>query len=260
MFDPQVYALTPLISDISTDFAMKATVLVIEDETDISDLIALYLQKDGIETVCVADGEAGLAIFAENRPDLVVLDINLPGIDGYEVLQRLRRDHDVPVILVTARREDEDAILGFGMGADDYVAKPFSPKVLAARIRTHLSRSRRYSDAPVSGGKGDDGGQQTCFGPFRLDPRTFSLLKDESKVSLSPREIDVLIFLAASGGKPRNPEEIFREVWGREYGDLSTVAVHIQRIRKKIEDDPTAPRWIKTSFGRGYYLDVQGAS
>ncbi len=174
-------------------------------------------------------------------------------MDGYEVLQTIRRDLEIPVILVTARQEDEDAILGFGMGADDYVSKPFSPKVLAARIRTHLFRVRK---SPAGGDTVED--ERFRFGPYVLDPRTYALLKDGEKLTMSPREIDLLLYLARSEGQPRGQELIYKEVWGKKFGDLSTVAVHIQRIRKKIEEDPSHPQWIKTAHGRGYFLDFEG--
>lgn len=256
MLDFQVFAIAPILLGCRRFTQLKATVLVIEDDPDIADLISLYLKRDGIETILEPDGEKGLAKLAESEPDLVVLDINLPGMDGYEVLQNIRRERDIPVILVTARQEDEDAILGFGMGADDYVSKPFSPKVLAARIRTHLSRVKRTAVTSAAPAKPVDDSFQ--FGPFSLESRTFSLLKNGEKLTMSPREIDLLLYLAGSGEQPQSQEIIYKEVWGKEFGDLSTVAVHIQRLRKKIEDDAGNPRWIKTAHGRGYYLDFKG--
>ncbi len=264
MLDLQVFSVAPILLrtglfETGGRIDVKARVLVIEDDSDIADLISIYLNRDGIETVHCVDGESGLAALAENKPDLVVLDINLPGMDGYEVLQTIRKAQDTPVILVTARQEDEDAILGFGMGADDYVAKPFSPKVLAARIRTHLSRQKKIADsAATAAAAGASDSDEFGFGPYLLDPRTYSLLKNGEKITMSPREIDLLLYLARSGGQPRTQENIYKEVWGKEFGDLSTVAVHIQRIRKKIEDDPGNPNWIKTSHGRGYFLNSEG--
>ncbi len=272
MIDIQVFALAPLFFPECTEEPLQATVLIIEDDKDIADLIAMYLGRDGLETVLAESGESGLEAFERDRPDLVVLDINLPGMDGYEVLQNLKNRGDVPVIMVTARQEDEDAILGFGMGADDYVYKPFSPKVLAARIRTHLMRVRKTAAALEeasfrSGGFCGDSGNQTpsdesfmSFGSYHLDARSYALLKDGEKISLSPREIDLLIHLVRNAGRPLDQNELYRDVWKREYGDISTVAVHIQRLRKKIEDDPANPRWLKTSHGRGYFFDPEGAS
>ncbi len=246
---------------------MNGKVLIIEDDQAIADLIAMYLNRDGLETFICPDGETGLQTFAAENPDLVVLDINLPLMDGYEVLQRLKKERDVPVVMVTARQEDEDAILGFGMGADDYVSKPFSPKVLAARIRMHLSRNRKTLAAlnAASGevlNRSEPASRRPlredsllAFGNYVLDTRTLALLKDGVKMSMSPREIDLLIFLAQNPGVPMSPDEIYSRVWGQKYGDVSTVAVHVQRIRKKIEDDPAHPLWLKTAHGRGYYLD-----
>ena len=134
-----------------------------------------------------------------------------------------------------------------------YVSKPFSPRVLAARIRTHLSRVRKLSVSPQN--VSDESFQ---FGPFVLDSRTYSILKNGEKMTMSPREIDLILYLAGSEGQPQSQEVIYGKVWGKKFGDLSTVAVHIQRIRKKIEDDPANPRWIKTAHGRGYYLDIKG--
>lgn len=248
MFDLQILYLLGGAADVN------ARVLIIEDDKDIADLISLYLGRDGIETIHREDGESGLSSVTDDKPDLVVLDINLPGMDGYEVLQTIRRDRDIPVILVTARQEDEDAILGFGMGADDYVSKPFSPKVLAARVRSHLSKARKNT----GGGDSRSEKESFRFGPYILDSRTFSLLKNEEKLTMSPREIDLLVYLARSAGEPRGQEQIYKEVWGKEFGDISTVAVHIQRIRRKIEEDSAHPRWIKTAHGRGYFLDFEG--
>jgi len=256
MLDLQVFAISPLITTCTAETVLKATVLLIEDDEDIANLITMYLNRDGIETVCRDDGESGLAAFGELGPDLVVLDINLPGMDGYEVLQQLKRTTDVPVLMVTARQEDEDAILGFGMGADDYVAKPFSPKVLAARIRTHLSRARKVA-AAVAAAEVARHDASYRFGPYVLDPGKFVLLRNGSKLPMSPREIELLVYLARAGGEPRSPEDLYHDVWDRQYGDLSTVAVHVQRIRKKIEEDPSEPVWLRTAHGRGYFLAVE---
>lgn len=238
---------------------MKANVLIIEDDDDIANLISMYLKRDGIDTVVAGSGESGLDSFRNDDADLVVLDINLPGMDGYEVLQAIKKERDVPVVMVTARREDVDAILGFGMGADDYVAKPFSPKVLAARIRTHLSRIRKAAGRDDGISRDSLGGHLIEFGPYQLDTRTFSLLKDGEKLTMSPREIDLLIYLVRHPGEPQSQEALYQRVWERQYGDISTVAVHIQRIRKKVEKDSARPKWIKTSHGRGYYFDPEGA-
>ena len=228
---------------------MKATVLIIEDEPRIAELISLYLKKEGIKTIHALTGEAGLSLLKEGGCDLIILDINLPGIDGFEALQEIRRIENLPVIIVSARQEDEDMIMGFGIGADDYVSKPFSPKVLAARVRANLKRSQGFESAP---------GNQLQFGPYLLDLENIWLKKDGVRLELTPKEMSLLITLAESPEKPFKQEELYEKVWNNSYGDLTTVSVHIQRLRKKIEEDPASPRFIKTSYGFGYYLSLNG--
>ena len=229
---------------------MKAKVLIIEDESQISELISLYLLKEGLETTHAATGEEGLALLRQGGYNLVILDINLPGIDGFEVLQEIRRIDNLPVIIVSARQEDEDMIMGFGVGADDYVSKPFSPKVLAARVRANLKRSMN---------RGKQYRHQLEFGPFLLDMENIWLKKDGVRIELSPKEMALLIALAEEPEKPFKQEDLYEKVWNNSYGDLTTVSVHIQRLRKKIEDDPANPRFIKTSYGFGYYLSASEA-
>ncbi len=223
---------------------MQAKVVIIEDEPEISELIELYLSKEGIETVACANGEEGLQTLSAGDADLLVLDLNLPGIDGYQVLQELRRTSMVPVIIVSARTDDADMILGFGYGADDFVQKPFSPKVLAARVRAHLRRAVDYARTPAA----------VRFGPFQLDTEARVLKREGEIVRLSPKEADLLIALAKKKGNASSTEELYEEVWGNSYGDIATVSVHIQRVRKKIEENPSDPVYIKTSHGFGYYL------
>ena len=226
---------------------MKANILIIEDEPEISELISLYLSKEGIETVECRDGESGLTAVSRKTIDLIILDINLPGIDGYEVLQTLRKEYNIPVIIVSARTDDEDMILGFGFGADDFVQKPFSPKVLAARVRAHLRRKNVYNSESRS----------IHFGPFTLEPKPKVLWRNGDRISLSPKETELLILLAENRGSALSSDELYTKVWGNEYGELTTVAVHIQRLRKKIEDDPASPRYITTIHGFGYMLSSE---
>ncbi len=230
---------------------MKATVLIIEDEPRIAELISLYLKKEGIKTIHALTGEEGLSLLRQGGVDLIILDINLPGIDGFEVLQEIRRLEKLPVIIVSARQEDEDMIMGFGIGADDYVSKPFSPKVLAARVRANLKRSQNSEATP---------GNQLKFGPFLLDVDNIWLKRNGERLELTPKEMALLITLAESPDKPFKQEELYEKVWNNSYGDLTTVSVHIQRLRKKIEEDPAVPRFIKTSYGFGYYLSIDGTN
>ncbi len=226
---------------------MKARILVIEDVKEMSDLIRLYLEKEGMETLACETGEEGLAAFAAGTYDLVVLDINLPGIDGFEFLQRLRRTSAVPVMIVSARDTDEDMILGLGIGADEFVTKPFSPRVLIARVRAML---RRQSDLRAG---------ENCvrFGEYSLDLDGYLLKRGAEKVPLSTREFEVLAFLATHPGKAMNPETIYTEVWKNRYGDVTAVGVYIQRLRRKIEADPAEPAFIETVHGMGYRFNAE---
>jgi len=226
---------------------VQARVLIIEDVKEMADLIRLYLQKEGMDATLCESGESGLAEFGRERYDLIVLDINLPGMDGFEFLQRLRRTSAVPVMIVSARDADEDMILGLGIGADEFVTKPFSPKVLVARVRAML---RRATDMKASS-------NSVKFGDFVLDIDGYLLKKSGQKVALSSKEFEVLAHLATHPGKAMTPETIYAEVWRNQYGDVTAVAVYIQRLRKKIEQDPSAPLFIETVHGMGYRFNAE---
>ncbi|MBF9018363.1 MULTISPECIES: response regulator transcription factor [unclassified Oceanispirochaeta] len=223
---------------------MKGKILIVEDEKDIADVMILYLNKEGVQTSWAETGEKALEMLSNGAFDLVVLDINLPGIDGYQTLNELRKYSRAPVIIVSARQEDLDQIMGFGAGADDYVTKPFSPAVLVARIRAHLHRSN------VEGEEID----LFRFGSWILDRSHQILSRGEEKQNLSPREMDILLFLSRNRDKAYSQNELYTQIWGNDFGDLSTVSVHIQRLRKKLEDDPSHPLFIKTRYGYGYYF------
>jgi len=229
---------------------MQARVLIIEDEPKIAELIALYLKKEGIETLHAATGEEGLTVLNKSAGgagiDLIILDINLPKMDGFEVLQKIRKFGTLPVIIVSARQEDEDMVMGFGGGADDYVSKPFSPKVLAARTRAHLRRKMR-EDSMTS--------RQVAFGPYLLDLDNCWLKKQGKRMVLPPKEMALLVALAENPGHPYRQEDLYEIVWNNSYGDLTTVSVHLQRLRKRLEEDPAQPLYLKTSYGSGYYLN-----
>lgn len=229
---------------------MKATILVIEDEIEIAELVKLYLDKEGFEVVLAETAEAGMVLF-KKEIDLIVLDINLPDMDGFEFLQTIRKESTIPVIIVSARQDDSDMVLGLGIGADDYVTKPFSPKVLVARVRANL---RRYSFSEASADAQASGREILKFADYTLDSEAYLLKRGNERVPLSLREFEVLIYLLKNAGKPRSPEEIYKNVWKNNYGDVTTVGVHIQRIRKKIEKDPTAPAIIETVHSFGYII------
>jgi DNA-binding response OmpR family regulator len=222
---------------------MKRTILVVEDVEEMADLIAMFLKNEGFAVASFETAEAALEYLPDNPADLVVLDINLPGIDGFEFLNRARKITGIPVLIVTARRSDEDVITGLGYGADDFITKPFSSGVLIARVRALLRRA----DGSIQNGE-----NRTSFGPFTFDRRAFLLYRGEEQIQLSMKECGVLDFLISNAGVPKTPEAIYASVWKNKFGDLTTVAVYIQRLRRKIEDDPTTPVYIRTEFGQGY--------
>ena len=228
---------------------MKAKVLIVEDVKELSDLVALYLTKEGLDVRTAESAEAALALFGTWTPDLIVLDINLPGMDGFEFLHRFRRTGTCPVLIVSARDADEDIIAALGYGADEFVTKPFSPRVLVARVRAMLRRAQ-------DGGSSErDAEARLAFGPFTLDVDSCVLKRSNERISLSAKEYAVLAFLAERIGKPQTPEAIYSSVWKNAYGDLTAVAVYVQRLRKKMEDDPAAPKYLETVHGMGYRLN-----
>ena len=224
---------------------MKARVLIVEDVAELSDLVALYLSKEGMETRQVERAEDALALIPHWSPDLIILDINLPGMDGFEFLHEYRKDGGCPVLIVSARDADEDIIAGLGYGADEFVTKPFSPRVLVARVRALL---RRVQDGPGP----RNPAAVVRFGPYVLDTDSCILKKGAERIPLSAKEYGVLAFLVANPGKPLAPEDIYSSVWKNAYGDLTAVAVYIQRLRRKIEEDPAAPKYLETVHGMGY--------
>ena len=226
---------------------MQARILVIEDVKEMAELIRLYLQKEGVEAALCETAEEALAEFGRQRFDLVVLDVNLPGMDGFEFLQRLRKTSSVPVMIVSARDADEDMILGLGIGADEFVTKPFSPKVLVARVRAMLRRTTDLKASPNS----------IRFGDFLLDVDGYLLKRGGEKVPLSTKEFEVLAYLASHAGKALSPDTIYSDVWRNQFGDVTAVAVYVQRLRRKIEKDPSAPEFIETVHGMGYRFNAE---
>jgi DNA-binding response OmpR family regulator len=225
---------------------MQASVLVVEDVKEMAELMALFLGKDGMKVQVMENGEDGLVLLSKESFDLIVLDINLPGMDGLEFLAEARKATDCPVLIVSARGSDEDLIAGLGQGADEYMTKPFSPKVMVARARALIRRSRGAvaSDKPQA--------ELVSFGPYVLDNSVFELKKEGKAIQLSVKEFGLLSYLIAHADAPQSPQAIYDAVWKREFGDLTAVAVYIQRLRKKIEDDPADPLYIETVYGRGY--------
>jgi two-component system response regulator RegX3 len=232
---------------------MKAKVLIIEDVAEMGQLVTMYLEKEGMACTWVESAEAAfehLAAMGQNQEspfDLLILDLNLPGMDGFEFLQRFRKTNSAPVLIMSARDADEDIISGLGGGADEFVTKPFSPRVLVARVRALIRRVQE--DAAGGNGAGEE---SSSFGDFTLYHKSCILKKGDERIPLSAKEFSVLSFLVRNPGSPLSPERIYSEVWKNAYGDLSAVAVYIQRLRKKIETDSTNPKFIETVFGMGY--------
>ncbi|MDQ1006988.1 two-component system response regulator ResD [Streptomyces sp. V4I23] len=226
-----------------------ARILVVDDDPTVAEVVTGYLHRAGHSVDHAADGPTALDRAARHPHDLVVLDLMLPGIDGLEVCRRLRADRPVPVIMLTARGDEDDRIAGLELGADDYVTKPFSPRELVLRVESVLRRSRT---ATAAGGGGQPVPRRAGI---QLDPETRRATKDGQPLTLTLREFDLLAHFLTHPGRAHSREELMREVWGWDFGDLSTVTVHVRRLRAKIEDDPAAPRLIQTVWGVGYRFE-----
>ncbi|WP_039947218.1 response regulator transcription factor [Streptomyces sp. NRRL S-118] len=222
-------------------------ILVVDDDPTVSEVVTGYLERAGFAVARAAGGPEALRSAAAQRPDLVVLDLMLPGMDGLEVCRALRERGPVPVIMLTARGDEEDRVLGLEVGADDYVTKPFSPRELVLRVESVLRRSTAPVPAAPSGIAG-----------IALDPAARRATRDGRDLSLTQREFDLLSHFLRHPGRALGREALLREVWGWEFGDLSTVTVHVRRLRAKIEDDPADPRLIRTVWGVGYRFDAGG--
>ena len=226
-------------------------IYIIEDEEAISKLIKLYLTKENMDTVTFSNAEDALKELKQGRkPNLIILDLNLPGMSGFDFLEELQKEYskELPsVMILSARDTDEDIIKGLGIGADEFVTKPFSPSVLVARVQANLRRQSFFLEKMET---------YIQFGPYTLLLGSCVLKKDGQKISLSSKEYDVLEFLVKNAGKVISPETIYQNVWKVEYGDITAVAVYIQRLRKKIEDNPSDCKYIKTEFGNGYIFSA----
>ncbi len=224
-------------------------VLVVEDEPTMAEVTARYLRRDGHDVRVARDGQAALDALPDFEPQLVVLDLMLPHVDGLEVCRRIRARGDTPVIMVTARTDEVDRLIGFGLGADDYVTKPFSPRELAARVQAVL---RRTGEQRASGGDG-----VIRVGTLRVDPTRRTVENALGPVDLTAREFDVLAYLARHVGQVFTRDQLLDAVWDVDAPtEPSAVTVHIRRIRAKLEEDPSRPRYLKTVWNVGYKLDA----
>jgi two-component system response regulator VicR len=228
----------------------EITVLVVDDEPNIVEVVGAYLQREGFSVVTAGDGETALRMVSERSPDLIVLDVMIPRIDGLEVCRRVRANHNTPIIMLTARGEETDKLVGLGIGADDYLTKPFSPRELVARIKAVLRRSLTAA-APEPGAE-----QVMRFPGLRINPRTRSVETERGAVELTAKEFDLLSFLASHPNEVFTRAQLLDQVWDYSYyGDTSTVTVHVRRLREKIEPDPMRPRYVKTVWGIGYKFE-----
>ena len=229
----------------------KKTILVVEDEKAIADILVFNLEREGYATLAAYDGNDGLRLAQEGAPDLILLDVMLPGIDGFEVCKRVRADSDTPSIMLTAREEETDKVMGLELGADDYITKPFSMRELMARVKANMRRT-------LSGEEREKQPAQQGGG-LRISQENGMVYKNSRALELSAREFDILCFLAQAPGKVFSREELMEKVWGYEYyGDLRAVDVAIRRLREKVEDQPASPRYVMTKRGMGYYFADEG--
>ena len=228
---------------------MNANILVIEDVPEMAELVSMYLQNDGMTVTACETAELALEKLKTKVPVLVIINLNLPGMSGLEFLKQFREQYKktIPVIIVSARDADEDIITGLGYGADEFVTKPFSPRVLVARVEANLRRQLKTEAAAE---------ENITFGDFTLYLNSCVLKKGAEKIPLSTKEYEVLEYLVKNEGRPLSPEKIYSGVWKAQFGDITAVAVYIQRLRKKIEEDPSNPTHIKTMFGMGYRFDL----
>lgn len=223
-------------------------ILIAEDERDIRNLVNLHLSKDGYKIFEAENGLEAINIFEKNNIDLAVLDVMMPIMDGINVLRKIRENSTIPVIFLTARGEESDKILGLGLGADDYIVKPFSPLELSARVQAHLRRYYKYTaEKPI---------REVIIGDITINKESYTVYKKNNKVDLNAKEYRILELLMDNPGRVFTKKQIYEEVWGEPfYGDENTIMVHISHLRDKIEEDPKVPKYLKTIRGIGYKIE-----
>ncbi len=225
-------------------------ILVVEDEENIREAVVYSLSQEGFDVYSANDGEEGLNKAKSLNPDLVLLDVMLPKLDGFEVCRMIRKDLDLPVFMLSAKGEEIDRVVGLELGADDYITKPFSMRELVVRIRNMLKRSSNLSSSTLS----DD--ELIIIGNLSIDTKSHRVKIDNQEINLKPREFELLYLLASNQGKALSRHQILEKLWGHRYiGDIRTVDVHVRWIREKIEDDPSSPSRLVTIRGIGYRFD-----
>lgn len=226
-------------------------ILIIEDEIAIAELEKDYLELAGFQVTLISEGNKGLAEALTGDYQLIILDLMLPGLDGFEICRRIREEKDIPILMVSAKKEDIDKIRGLGLGADDYMTKPFSPSELVARVKAHLARYERLVK------NHDKANEIIEIRGMKIDKTARRVYVNEEEKILTTKEFDLLSFLAAHPDRVFTKDELFREIWDMEsFGDIATVTVHIKKIREKIEEDAAKPQYIETIWGKGYRFKV----
>lgn len=236
-------------------------ILIAEDDTEIANLEKDYLEIGGYEVVIVEDGYAVLSLLEEEKVDLMILDIMLPGKSGYDICREIRDEVDIPILMVTAKTESIDKIRGLGLGADDYVVKPFDPAELVARVKSHLLRYERLTKkntSPLEDREFDAEEYSIEIGSLKIMTKSWKVMKAGEEIHFPNREFELLKYLSMNPNIVFSKEHLFERIWGYDYvGDSATVTVHINRIREKIEDDPKNPTIIETVWGAGYRLNMK---
>lgn len=226
-------------------------ILVVDDEKPISDIVKFNLNKEGFDVYCAYDGDEALELVEEVKPDLILLDIMLPGRDGVEVCREVRKKYDMPIIMLTAKDSEIDKVLGLELGADDYVTKPFSNRELIARVKANLRRHGQVNSQTSE----DQENSELEVGSLTIHPDAYVVSKRGETIELTHREFELLHYLAKHIGQVMTREHLLQTVWGYDYfGDVRTVDVTVRRLREKIEDNPSHPAWLVTRRGVGYYL------
>ncbi|WP_182200322.1 response regulator YycF [Paraliobacillus salinarum] len=228
---------------------MSQKILVVDDEKPIADILKFNLEKEGYEVVCAYDGDEAIRLTDQEKPDLLLLDIMLPNRDGNEVCKEIRKEHNMPIIMLTAKDSEIDKVLGLELGADDYVTKPFSNREVIARVKANLRRQQQPATDNARSNK------DIQIGSLVIHPDAYTVTRDGTYVELTHREFELLHYLARHIGQVMTREHLLETVWGYDYyGDVRTVDVTVRRLREKIEDNPSNPLWIVTRRGVGYYL------
>ena len=234
----------------------KERILIVDDEKEIRDLIDIYLKGEGYDTLKAENGEEALNILEQQNVDLIILDIMMPKVNGIEACLRIREEREMPIIMLSAKSEDMDKILGLNTGADDYLTKPFNPLELVARVKSQLRRYKRFNNILAEADAQERKENILEIDELSINLETHEVFKEGNEIKLTPTEFDILVLLGGNRGKVFSIENIYNSVWKQDFMQSdNTVMVHIRKVREKIEDDPRKPKYIKTVWGVGYKID-----